>query len=396
MSRPIYMDYQATTPVDPRVLEAMMPYLSGRFGNASSKTHMYGFEAESAVRLAREQCAAVLNADPIEIVFTSGSTEAINLGMKGVAEAHQDRGDHIVTCVTEHPAVLDTAAELERKGRRVTRLPVNRLGSIDVHALRDAITDRTILVALMFANNEIGTLHPVDEIGQICRERNVPFLCDATQGVGKLPIDVKRTHFDLLSFSAHKLYGPKGVGALYVRKSEPHVRIAPQVHGGGQEGGLRAGTLNVPGIVGLGKACAVALDELDGEPARLTALREKLLTGITARLDDVTLNGHPTERLPGNLNLAFAYVEGESLMTDLTDVAVSSGSACASGDLDASHVLSAIGLARDVAHSSIRFGLGRMTTEEEVLRVSDAVVSSVGRLRELSPLYELAKKARGA
>jgi cysteine desulfurase len=388
------MDYQATTPVDPRVLEAMLPYLTERFGNASSKSHLFGWEAETAVRLAREQCATILNAEPIEIVFTSGSTEGINLAMKGIAATHRDRGDHLVTCATEHPAVLDCAAHLERDGFTVTRLGVDRCGSIDLDELRAAITRRTVLVALMFANNEIGTLHPLAAIGRICRERNVPLLCDATQGVGKLPIDVREMHVDLLTFSAHKLYGPKGAGALYVRKSEPHLRIAAQVHGGGQEGGLRAGTLNVPGIVGLGKACELARQELATEPARLTALRQRLHDGIAGGLDEVVLNGHPEQRLPGNLNLAFRHVSAEALMADLPDVALSSGSACSSAQLEASHVLTAIGLEPELAHSSLRFGLGRMTTEDEVDRVVEKVVGSVRRLREMSPLYELAKKGR--
>ncbi|MBI4882251.1 MAG: aminotransferase class V-fold PLP-dependent enzyme [Planctomycetes bacterium] len=385
MERPIYMDYQATTPVDPRVLEAMLPYFSERFGNAASGGHAFGWEAQAAVKRAREICAKVLGAEPMEIVFTSGSTEGIGLALKGAAESCLQRGRHIVTCATEHPAVIDTVRHLAARGLEVTWLPVDREGSIDLRQLAAALTERTILVALMAANNEIGTLHPIADIGRVCRERGVLFFCDATQGVGKIPIDVRRDAIDILSFSAHKLYGPKGAGALYVRGKDPPVRLAAQTQGGGQERGMRPGTLNVPGIVGLGRACEVAAEELSTEAARLTRLRRRLHDGITRGVAGVALNGPAEKRLPGNLNLWFEGVDSAALMMEMKEVAVSSGSACASTEREPSHVLKAIGASDRQAHSSLRFGLGRMTTEWEVDRVVELTVRAVRRLRESAP-----------
>ncbi|MBE3604934.1 IscS subfamily cysteine desulfurase [bacterium] len=390
---PIYMDNHATTPVDKRVLEAMLPYFSEKFGNAASRNHSFGWEAEEAVDRARGQIAQLINAKSKEIIFTSGATESDNLAIKGVVEFYKEKGDHIVTCVTEHKAVLDSCRALERAGKAtVTYLPVDKYGMVDPDAVRKAITDRTVLVTIMYANNEIGTIHPIAEIGRIARERGVVFHCDAVQAVGKIPVDVDRDHIDLLSISAHKIYGPKGVGALYVRSKGPRVRIAPQMDGGGHERGMRSGTLNVTGIVGLGKACEIAAAEMAEENRRLLDLRDKLQAGIFERLDEVFLNGHPTERLPGNLNLSFAYVEGESLLMGLHDIAVSSGSACTSATLEPSYVIRALGVSDELAHSSIRFGLGRFNTEEEVDFVTDRVAREVKRLRDMSPLYEMARE----
>jgi cysteine desulfurase len=390
---PIYMDNHATTPVDKRVLEAMLPYFSEKFGNAASRNHSFGWEAEEAVDRARGQIAQLINAKSKEIIFTSGATESDNLAIKGVVEFYKEKGDHIVTCVTEHKAVLDSCRALERAGKAtVTYLPVDKYGMVDPDAVRKAITDRTVLVTIMYANNEIGTIHPIAEIGRIAREHGVVFHCDAVQAVGKIPVDVDRDHIDLLSISAHKIYGPKGVGALYVRSKGPRVRITPQMDGGGHERGMRSGTLNVTGIVGLGKACEIAAAEMAEENRRLLDLRDKLQAGIFERLDEVFLNGHPTERLPGNLNLSFAYVEGESLLMGLHDIAVSSGSACTSATLEPSYVIRALGVSDELAHSSIRFGLGRFNTEEEVDFVTDRVAREVKRLRDMSPLYEMARE----
>jgi cysteine desulfurase len=389
---PIYMDNHATTPMDPRVLEAMLPYFTDTFGNAASRSHSFGWEAEQGVDRAREQIAAVMGADPKEIVFTSGATESDNLALKGVAEMYREKGDHIITSVVEHKAILDTAKRLEKWGFRVTYLPVDDTGMVRPEAVREAITDKTILCSIMLANNEIGTVNPIGEIGAICRERGVLFHCDAVQGFGKIPFDVQAMNVDLASVTAHKLYGPKGVGALYVRRRNPRVRLAAQMDGGGHERGMRSGTLNVPGIVGFGKACEIAAAEREQEAERLTRYREKMRKGISGQLEEVHLNGHPTQRLPGNLNLSFAYVEGESLLMGLKDIALSSGSACTSASLEPSYVLKALGVGDDLAHSSIRYGLGRFTTEEEVDFVIDLTVQTVNRLREMSPLYELAKE----
>jgi cysteine desulfurase len=396
LNRSIYLDFQATTPVDPRVLETMLPYLQERFGNAASKSHRFGFEADSAVKAAREQVADLLGASAQEIVFTSGSTEGINLALKGLFAALAESRDHFVSARTEHPAVIDTLEFLATQGAKLTWLDVDEFGAIDLERLRAAITPRTAAVALMAANNEIGTRHPLREIGAICRERDTLFFCDATQGVGKFELDVERDHIDLLSFSGHKLYAPKGVGALYVRRREPHVSLSPLFHGGGHEHGYRSGTLNVPGIVALGKACSLAAEEGSQEAARLTALRERLRGRLTSALDDVLLNGHPTARLPGNLSLAFRYVAAEALMTELPDVAFSAGSACHSASAMPSHVLTAIGRSPDLASSTLRIGLGRTTTEAEIDDVADRLVAAVKRLRDLSPLYEIAKAKRAS
>ncbi len=393
MKRPIYMDNQATTPMDPRVLEAMLPYFTEKFGNAASRTHPFGWEAEEAVERAREQIARLINAKSKEVIFTSGATESDNLAIKGGVEFYKDKGNHVITCVTEHNAVLDTCKVLERAGKAtVTYLPVDRYGMVDPDAVRNAITDQTVLISIMYANNEIGTIHPIREIGTIAKEKEVLFHCDATQGVGKVPVDVERDGIGLLSMSGHKVYGPKGCGALYVRSKGPRVRLTPQIDGGGHERGMRSGTLNVPGIVGFGKACELCGQELESEAARLIALRTRLYEGLTTRLEEVHLNGHPTRRLPGNLNLSFAYVEGESFLMGLNqEVALSSGSACTSATLEPSHVLKALGIGEELAHASIRFGLGRFNTEEEVDYVIERVVEVTRRLRQLSPLYEMSK-----
>ena len=390
---PIYLDNHATTPVDPRVLEAMLPYFTERFGNAASKSHPFGWEAESAVDTAREQIAKLIGAAAKEIVITSGATESDNLAIKGVADAYREKGNHIVTCVTEHKAVLDSCKVLQKHGFDVTYLPVRSDGLIDVQQLKEALTDRTILISLMAANNEIGTINPVKEIGQLAEEKNILFHTDATQGVGKIPLNVETMGIDLLSLTAHKMYGPKGVGALYVRSTKPRVKLTPLIDGGGHERGMRSGTLNVPGIVGLGKACEIAQREMSAEGERLIALRERLKDGIVAELDEVYLNGHAVERLAGNLNMSFADIEGESLLMGLKEIAVSTGSACTSASLEPSYVLKAIGLADELAYSAIRFGLGRFNTEEEIDFTIHRVVEEVRRLREISPVYK-AKKAR--
>ena len=375
------------------MLEAMLPYFTEKFGNAASKSHAYGWEAEAAVDRAREQIAKLIGASAKEIVITSGATESDNLAIKGVAEAYRDKGNHIVTCVTEHKAVLDSCKVLQKHGYDVTYLPVRSNGLIDMERLKQSLTDKTILISLMAANNEIGTLHPIKEIGRLAKERNILFHTDATQGVGKLPINVEAMGIDLLSLTAHKMYGPKGVGALYVRSTKPRVKLTPSIDGGGHERGMRSGTLNVPGIVGLGKACEISQKEMSAEGERLIALRERLKSGLLAELDEVYLNGHPVDRLPGNLNVSFAYIEGESLLMGLKEIAVSTGSACTSASLEPSYVLKAIGLADELAYSAIRFGLGRFTTAEEIDFTIERVVEEVRRLREISPVYK-ARKAR--
>jgi cysteine desulfurase len=401
----IYMDNQATTPVDPRVLEAMLPYFGAAFGNAASRSHPFGWEAEKAAETGREQIARLINAKAKEIIFTSGATESDNLAIKGVVEFYRDKGNHVVTAVTEHKAVLDTCKALERKGlAQVTYLPVDNYGMVDPDDVRKAITDKTVLVSIMFANNEIGTINPLADIGQVTREKGVLFHTDATQGVGKLPLDVEAMNIDLLSMTAHKIYGPKGIGALYVRSKGPRVRLTPIIDGGGHERGFRSGTLNVPGIVGFGKACELCREGMADEAQRVLRLRERLREGLFSQLDEIFLNGHPVHRLPGNLNVSFAYVEGESLLMGLNGsthpiavgqsppIAVSSGSACTSATLEPSYVLKALGVGDELAHTSIRFGLGRFNTEEEVDYVIDRVVHEVRRLRDLSPLYEMAKE----
>jgi cysteine desulfurase len=379
--------------VDPRVLEAMLPYFIEKFGNAASKSHAYGWEAEAAVDGAREQIAKLIGASAKEIVITSGATESDNLAIKGVAESYRDKGNHIVTCVTEHKAVLDSCKVLQKHGFQVTYLPVQPDGLIDLGRLQQALTDKTILISIMAANNEIGTLNPIKEIGRLAKQRNILFHTDATQGVGKMPLNVEAMGIDLLSLTAHKMYGPKGVGALYVRSTKPRVKLTPSIDGGGHERGMRSGTLNVPGIVGLGKACEISQKEMSAEGERLIALRERLKDGILAELDEVYINGHAVERLPGNLNMSFAYIEGESLLMGLKEIAVSTGSACTSASLEPSYVLKALGLADELAYSAIRFGLGRFTTAAEIDFTIRRVVDEVRRLREISPIYK-AKKAR--
>ena len=440
---PIYMDYNSTTPIDPRVVEAMQPYLTEKFGNAASRSHQFGWIAEEAVDYAREQVAKLIGATPAEIIFTSGATESDNLALKGVAHmygmtdadkflidalaaGHADgsipnagdkvparlgsvdlaavreaggafeffkaKGDHIITLETEHKAILDSAKRLEKEGFRVTYLGVKKDGQVDLDALREAITDKTILVSIMMANNEIGVIQPVREIGALCRERGVLFHTDAVQAVGKVPVDVNEMNIDLLSISGHKMYGPKGVGAIYVRRRKPRVRVEAAVDGGGHERGMRSGTLNVSGIVGLGKAAELCIAEMAQEAQRSIELRQLLWNILNSELEDIYLNGHVTERLPANLNVSFAYVEGEALIMAIKDVAVSSGSACTSASLEPSYVLRALGVGDELAHSSLRFGIGRFTTQEEVEYVGNLVVDAVKRLREMSPLYEMAKE----
>jgi len=389
---PIYMDNHATTPMDPRVLEEMLPYFMEKFGNSASRNHSFGWVAEEGVETARERIAKLVGSTTKEIIFTSGATESDNLAIKGVAEMYREKGNHIITAVTEHKAVLDTCKRLEKYGYRVTYLPVQKDGLIDLDDLKRAMDDKTILVSIMAANNEIGVLQPVTEIGKLCRERGVIFHTDATQAVGKVPTDVNKQNIDVMSISGHKMYGPKGVGALYVRRKNPRVQVSAIIDGGGHERGMRSGTLNVPGIVGLGKACALAQEDLPQESCRLAGLRNRLRDRIMNRLDEAYINGSMEHRLPGNLNISFAYVEGESLLMGINDIAVSSGSACTSATLEPSYVLKALGTGDDLAHSSIRFGIGRFNTEAEVDYVADRVIETVERLRELSPLYEMAKE----
>jgi cysteine desulfurase len=388
---PIYMDNNATTALDPRVLEAMLPYFREVYGNAASRSHSFGWTAEKATDLAREQVGALIGATGKEIVWTSGATESDNLAIKGAAEFLKDRGNHVVTAQTEHKAVLDTCKRLEKEGFEVTYLPVAQDGRVDPAAVRAAMTDKTILVSIMLANNEIGSVNPVDEIGAVVKERGALFHIDAVQGVGKIPFDVNSARADLVSLSAHKMYGPKGVGALYVRR-KPRVRLTAMIDGGGHERGMRSGTLNVPGIVGFGVAAEICRLEMPEEAKRTLALRERLRKGIADRVSDTYVNGSLEHRLPGNLNVSFAYVEGEAMLMALKDVAVSSGSACTSASLEPSYVLRAVGVGEELAHTSIRFGVGRFNTEEEVDYVIDLVTSKVSKLRELSPLYEMAQQ----
>jgi cysteine desulfurase len=384
---PIFMDNHSTTRVDPRVLEAMLPYFSDEFGNAASTTHEFGRRAAAACERARQQVATLFGAEPKEIIFTSGATESDNLAIKGVAAMLRARGNHIVTAATEHHAVLDPCKRLAREGFEVTFLPVDRFGVVSPDDVRGAINERTILVSVMAANNEIGTIEPIAQISRIARERGVLFHTDAAQAAGKIPFDVRTLDVDLASLSGHKMYGPKGVGALYVRRKPP-VRLMPLFDGGGHERNVRSGTLAVPLIVGLGAACELAARELDAESQRIIELRERLHRGLVARVDEITLNGHPTDRLPGNLNLSFAFVEGEALLMSMKDVAVSSGSACTSANPEPSYVLKAIGLSDDLAHASIRFGLGRFSTAEEVDYTIECVAETVARLRAFSPVWQ--------
>jgi cysteine desulfurase len=392
MKLPIYMDYHATTPVDPRVLEAMLPYFTETFGNAASRNHPFGWQAEEAVEKARKQVADLIGANAKEIIFTSGATESNNLAIKGVAEMYREKGNHIITCVTEHKAVIDTCKKLEKQGYRVTYLPVQKDGRISLDELRAAISDKTILITIMTANNEIGIIQPIAAIGAIAKEKGIIFHTDAVQAAGKVPFSVNELKVDLASISAHKMYGPKGVGALFVRRRNPRVLLSEQINGGGHERGMRSGTLNVPGIVGLGAAAALCKAEMAQDTERLRQLRDYLNEQLHKNLDELYINGSMEHRLPHNLNISFAYVEGESLLMGINDVAVSSGSACTSASLEPSYVLKALGAGDDLAHSSIRFGLGRWTTKEEVDYVVDKLTNVVKRLREMSPLYEMVKE----
>jgi len=389
LSLPVYMDNNSTTPCDPRVVEAMLPYFTEKFGNAASRNHAFGWQAEEAVENAREQVAELIGASPKEIIFTSGATESNNLAIKGVASMYRKKGNHIITCVTEHKAVIDPLKRLERDGWNVTWLAVDPDGRVNPRQVREAITDQTVLVSIMVANNEVGTIQPIAEIGAICKEKGVLFHTDAVQAAGKIPLDVQKMGIDLLSLSGHKMYGPKGVGALYVRRKDPRVRLDAIQDGGGHERGMRSGTLAVPLIVGLGAAAEIARREMPEESTRLLNLRERLRQGIMGQLDHVEVNGHPSERLPGNMNLSFGFVEGEGLMMGIKDIAVSSGSACTSASLEPSYVLKALGADDERAHSSIRFGIGRFNTEEEIDFVIRDVVRAVNHLREMSPLYEM-------
>ncbi len=387
----VYLDNNATTPVDPRVLEAMLPYFKESFGNAASRNHRFGWVAEEAVDNAREQAATLIGCNAKEVIWTSGATEANNIAIKGVARMYHDKGNHIITQPTEHKAVIDPCKYLEQEGYRVTYLDVDRTGTIDMDQLKAAMTPDTILVTIMFANNEIGTIQPISQIGALCKEREVIFHTDGTQAFGKAPIDVEAMGIDLLSASGHKIYGPKGVGLLYVRRKKPRVRCEAVLHGGGHERGMRSGTLNVPGIVGMGKAAELAMQEMPAESKRIGALRDRLWAGLSEHLTDIALNGHPTSRLPNTANVSFLYVEGESLMMGFNDIAVSSGSACTSASLEPSYVLKGLGLGDDLAHSSIRFSLGRFNTEAEIDYTIKSVVKSVNHLRAMSPLYEMAQ-----
>ncbi|HEU5094612.1 MAG TPA: IscS subfamily cysteine desulfurase [Reyranella sp.] len=389
--QPIYLDYQATTPMDPRVLEAMMPYFTYKFGNAHSRSHAYGWEAEEAVEKARAQVARLVGADEKEIIYTSGATESNNLAIKGVAEFYKDRRSHIVTTVTEHKCVLDTCRHLEQQGFSVTYLPVQKNGLVDLETLRAAVTDKTVLVSVMAVNNEIGVIQPLAEIGKICRDKGAFFHTDAAQAVGKIPLDVNAMNIDLMSISGHKIYGPKGIGALYVRR-RPRIRLVALINGGGQERGFRSGTLPTPLCVGLGEAAEICLKEMDVEAKRLTKLRDRMLEGLQAKLPEIYVNGDLDHRIPGNLNISFAYVEGESLMMGIKGLSVSSGSACTSASLEPSYVLRALGVDEELAHTSLRIGLGRFTTEQEVDTAVDELVRHVSKLREMSPLWEMAQE----
>lgn len=392
MKFPIFLDNMATTRADPRVVEEMLPYFSEEYGNAASRNYSLGWKAEEKVNEARAKVAQLIHADPKEIIFTSGGTESDNLAIKGVCDIYREKGDHLIVGSTEHRAVLDVARRMERSGFRVTYLPVDGQGVADLEALKKEITDKTILIALMFGNHEIGTLHPVSEIGKIAKEKGVLFLCDIAAAQGYAPMDVEAMGIDLAALSAHKIYGPKGIGALYVRKKNPRVRLSAIIDGGGAERGMRSGTLNVPAIVGFGKACELAMAEMEKERERLWQLNEKLRKGIESSLDYVHLNGHPTQRLPNILNMSFEFVEGESILMGINDIAVSSGSACTTATLEPSYILIALGLGVELAHTSIRFSFGRFNTEEEVDYTLKRVVETIRRLREMSPLYEMAKE----
>ncbi|MFC6998686.1 IscS subfamily cysteine desulfurase [Rufibacter roseus] len=391
MKLPIYLDNNATTPMDPRVLEAMLPYFTNHFGNAASRNHPFGWAAEEAVDYAREQIAALINCNPKELIFTSGATESDNLAIKGVFEMYASKGNHIITATTEHKAVLDTCKHIEKLGGQVTYLQVNSEGLIDLKELEAAITDKTILISIMYGNNEVGVVQPIKEIGQIAKKHGVLFFSDATQAVGKIPVDVEADGIDLMAFSGHKMYGPKGVGALYVRRKNPRVKVTAQMDGGGHERGMRSGTLNVPGIVGLGKACEICRVDMESDTKRIVAMRDRLENELL-QVEESYLNGPKNQRLPHVTNISFKYVEGEGLMMGVKDLAVSSGSACTSASLEPSYVLKAMGMSDDLAHSSLRFGLSRFTTEEEIDFAINHVKEAVAKLRELSPLWEMFKE----
>ncbi|MEI6628952.1 MAG: IscS subfamily cysteine desulfurase [Alphaproteobacteria bacterium] len=391
MAQTIYLDYQATTPCDPRVLEKMLPFFTKIFGNPHSRNHSYGWEAEQAVEIAREQVANLINANPKEVIFTSGATESNNIAIKGAAEFYKDKKNHIITCVTEHKCVLDSCRHLEERGFKVTYLPVKSNGLIDLDLLKSSITDKTILVSIMMVNNEIGVIQPITEIGKICREHNVYFHTDAAQAAGKIDIDVEAMNIDLLSISGHKIYGPKGIGALYVRR-KPRIRLNALINGGGQERGIRSGTVPTPLCVGLGEACAIAKAEMVNENKKIKALYDRLYNGLHENLREIYVNGDQTNRIPGNLNISFAYVEGEGLMMGIKDLAVSSGSACTSASLEPSYVLRAIGVEEDLAHTSLRLGIGRFTTEAEIDQAIASITKAVNKLREMSPLWDMAQE----
>ncbi len=389
MKFPIYLDNNSTTPLDPEVLDSMMPYLTKRFGNAASKSHKYGWETEEAVELSRKKIAQLINAEPKEIIFTSGATESNNLALKGVVERYASKGNHIITSPTEHKAILDPCAYLEKLGIEVTYLKVDEYGAIDTEDLKKAIKDKTVLVSLMFANNEIGTLNHVKEIGEICREHGVLFHTDGTQAVGKIPVDVDEMKIDLMSFSAHKIYGPKGIGALYIRSRKPRVSLIEQINGGGHEKGMRSGTLNVPGIVGFGKACEICSSVMEEESEKIMSLKDKMMSAFLKNIDYCYLNGHPDKRIPNNLNLSFRFIDSEALMMEMKELAISSGSACTSATLETSYVIKAIGKSEEFARSSIRFGVGRFNISEEIDFAIDRVIDAVKKLRKLSPAYEI-------
>lgn len=392
LNLPIYLDNNATTPMDPRVLEAMLPYFVEKFGNAASRNHSFGWVAEEAVDYAREQVAKLIGADAKEIIFTSGATEANNLALKGVFEMYASKGNHIITCTTEHKAVLDACKHIEKMGGQVTYLEVKSDGLIDLQELEKAITDKTVLVSIMYGNNEIGVIQPIREISAICRKHGVLFFTDGTQAVGKVPVDVIKDGIDLMAFSGHKMYGPKGVGALYVRRKNPRVKVTAQMDGGGHERGMRSGTLNVPGIVGLGKACELCMNEMESESVRLSAMRDRLESALM-QVEEAYVNGNREHRLPHTTNISFKYVEGEGLMMGFNkNIALSSGSACTSASLEPSYVLKALGLGDDLAHSSLRFGLGRFTTDEQIDFTIEAITTSVLKLRDMSPLWEMYKE----
>ncbi|MCB0699561.1 MAG: IscS subfamily cysteine desulfurase [Chitinophagales bacterium] len=392
MKLPIYMDNNATTPCDPRVVETMLPYFTEKFGNAASRSHPFGWVAEEAVDYAREQVAKLINANPKEIIFTSGATEADNLALKGIFEMYASKGNHIITCTTEHKAVLDTCKHLERQGAEITYLNVKADGLVDLQELEAAITDKTILISIMYGNNEIGVIQPIREISEIAKKHGVLFFTDATQAVGKIPVDVIADGIDLMAFSAHKMYGPKGVGALYVRRKNPRVKVTAQMDGGGHERGMRSGTMNVPGIVGFGKACELCMNEMADEAARLSKMRDRLEEGLK-QVEESYVNGSVEHRLPHVCNISFKYVEGEGLMMGFNkNIALSSGSACTSASLEPSYVLKALGLGDDLAHSSLRFGLGRFTTDEQIDYTINAITETVNKLREMSPLWEMFKE----